>query len=194
MPAPTEQEIAKKKRDYEKLLKKLDDHGRMRENLAISSLRSAIRKEWMRNPTKLAVLYEAMEPDMNPNTRTKWLYRCAICGELFKLADVEVDHISGEHSLKGPEDFEGFWENILLVPKTGLQALCKNDHATKTYQQRYNLSWDEAVARKKVIQKMDQSAAVQKKELQEYGYSGKSVANAEAREKCYLELLEKGEI
>ena len=37
MPAPTEQEIAKKKRDYEKLLKKLDDHGRMRENLAISS-------------------------------------------------------------------------------------------------------------------------------------------------------------
>lgn len=37
MPAPTEQEIAKKKRDYERLLKKLDDHGRMRENLAISS-------------------------------------------------------------------------------------------------------------------------------------------------------------
>lgn len=194
MVTPTKSEIAKKERDYHQHLKKLDEDGRIKDNLAITSLRSAIRKEWMRNPAKLAVLYEAMQPDMDNSTRTKWLFKCAVCNGLFKLADVEVDHIKGEHSLSCAEDFVEFYNNILRVKKSGLQVLCKDDHAIKTYSERYNVTWEEAVSKKKVIQKLNQTASEQKKELRSYGFKASEIANETLREKAYEQLLKEGKI
>lgn len=194
MPVPTIQEINKKKQDYLKNLAKLDNDGRVSEKYILSSLRSAIRKEWMRNPAKLAALYEAMVPDMNPNTRTKWLFKCAICGNLFKGSDVEVDHIKGEHSFKTIEDFDNYYHNILRVKKDGLQVLCTSDHDLKTIVERYSYTWEEAVSRKVFISKVKQSSAIQKKELQSFGYKGKDTCNQDQRDVLYMKLIEEGKL
>ena len=93
MAIPSKEELAKKEKQYKGFLSKLDEEGRMKEKAALSAFRSAVRKIWMRSPTKLAVLHEAMIPDSDPKTRTKYLYKCAICEGLFKLADVSVDHL-----------------------------------------------------------------------------------------------------
>lgn len=194
MPTPTEKEILKKKQDLEGFLKKLDDEGRIKENIAVSMLRSSIRQAWMRAPNKLAALLLAMEPDLDPNTRTKWLYRCAIYDKLYKLADVEVDHIEGEHSFKCAEDFQNYWDKVLMAPVSSLQVLSKEAHAIKTYAERYGLSWEEAESRKKVIAKGNQPVADQKKELISYGFKATEVSNAVKREAAYLQLLEERKI
>lgn len=193
MVIPTKAEIDKKHKEYTHNLSKLNDDGVLSSSWAVKTLHSAIRKEWMKSPTKLAVLYEAMHPDLNPKTRTKWLFRCAICNELFKGADVEVDHIKGEHSFLSIDDFRTYWDNILMVPKSGLQVLCKQDHAIKTYSERYNVSWSEAIKRKNLINKLNQPVNIQKKELQAAGFTSNMVSNEEKRTKCYIKLLEGGE-
>lgn len=192
MPVPSEADINKKRKEYESNLKKLDEEGRIKEKLALSYMISAIRKEWMKSPTKLAILHEAMVPDMNPKTRTKWLYKCAICEDMFKGADVEVDHIIGEHSFTDISMFEDYWNNILRVPKSGLQVLCKVCHSIKTFSERYNCTWEEAVSKKKIILKMNQTAKQQKDELASYGYKPKDISNETLREQCYIELFDKG--
>lgn len=189
MPVPTKAEIAKKQKDLEGFLKKLDAEGKIRETIAVSMVRSAIRQVWMFAPNKLAVLLQAMEPDLDPVTRTKWLYRCAICDKLFKLKDVEVDHKLGEHSFLKPEDFMSYWENILNAPTTSLQVLCIEDHRVKTYMEANNITWEAAVAKKKFIAKTKQKAGEQKKELLALGYKPSQVANQEARDVCYEEIL-----
>lgn len=194
MVTPTNQEIAKKKNDYEKHIGKLDEDGRVNEKYVMNSIRSAIRKEWMRNPAKLAVLYEAMVPDMNPATRTKWLFRCAICDNLFKLTDVQVDHIEGEHSFINPEDFNNYYNKILRVKKDGLRVLCIPDHEVKTLCERYGYTWEEGVKRKAFIIKVKQKADVQKKELKLFGYKGKDVDNQDKRDSLYMKLLEEGKL
>ena len=194
MVTPTKTEIDKKRKDYEKNLKKIDDTGKLSEKWAISSLRSAIRKEWMKNPVKLAVLYEAMVPDMNPDTRTKWLYKCAICGGMFKASEVEVDHCIGEHSFTSIDDFKNYWDNILMVPKSGLQVLCIEDHETKTYSERYNVPWDEAILKKTIIKKMNQPAKKQIEELLSYGYTKKDLTNSDKREIIYRILVDEGRL
>lgn len=194
MPVPTDKEIAKKEKELEDLLKKLDEDGRIRENLAISSLRSAIRKEWMRAPNKLAALALARVPDLDPNTRTKWLYKCAITGKLFKAADVEVDHCFGNHSFTKIEDFPEYWDKILNAPLSELQVVNKESHAIKTYMEKHNITWEEAVARKAVIKKMKQTAKDQKKELLSFGFQNKDISNEEKRESCYEKLWEEGKL
>lgn len=156
-------------------------------------LRSQSRRIWARHPTKLAYKQSRRyKAPVGKNNKDVWVSDCEICG--CQSRKCEVDHIKEGGSFDDWESYTVWLERILWVSFEDLRELCQECHSVVTYQQRYNLSWEEAVARKKVIQKMNQSAAVQKKELQKSGYSGKSVANAEAREKCYLELLEKGEI
>lgn len=194
MVTPTKKEIAKKKSDLEKHLKCLDEDGRIKQTKAVSALRSAIRLTWMRAPNKLAVLEMARVPDMNPATRTKWLFKCAICGNMFKQADVEVDHIIGNHKFTDPDDFPTYWDNMLNVPISGLQVLCKEDHSIKTFQEGRGISWQEAVDKKVVIRYCNWKVAKQKEYLKKEGFKPAEISNAEKREKCWTKLYETGKI
>jgi hypothetical protein len=97
-------DIEKRQKKLEQFKKHLDTQGRVSEKKLCSDLRSAIRAVWMKHDTKLSYLYEHTIPDMNPETRTKWLVQCECCKEMFKLGDVEINHKVGEHSLKTLED------------------------------------------------------------------------------------------
>lgn len=145
MTVPTQSDIKKREDKLKQFLKRLDADGKPQEKHVVSTVRSAIRSSWMKSDVKLAYLYMNTIPDMDDSTRTKWLCRCEMCGELFKLTDVEIDHKEGNHSFTKVEDFENYFNKILMVGFDDLQILCKdNCHAQKTYMERYGVSWEEA--------------------------------------------------
>lgn len=145
MATPSEAEKQKVQKKLEGLLKKLNPDGSpkrpMDDNLAKGLMRDAVRKKWMFCPTKLAFLLMNRIPDMDNSTRTKWLQRCAICGELFKEGEVNVDHRFGEKSFTEWGDAQSYASSILDVCFDDLQILCIKDHKTKTRCEALGLDW-----------------------------------------------------
>jgi hypothetical protein len=197
MTIPSKADIDKKKKELEGHLKHLDENGRIKQAKLLEMIRSSLRKTWMSSPQKLAYLEMTRIPDMNPATRTKWLWRCEICGGLFKLDEINVDHVEGNHIFIKLSDFENYAENILNVPITGLQILCIEDHETKTYLEKHGLSWDVAARIKKAIRMEKETggkgkgvAARQKKFLLSKGFKTKDIGNTADRRECYLKLVD----
>ena len=183
---PSEADIKKKEKQLQDFLKKLNPDGTSKEKDMVSVVRSAIRKSWMRSPTKLAYLTMHTKPDMDDSTRTKWKIQCECCQGWFKLDQVEVDHISGNHTFTKVRDFEDYFENILMVGFDGLQILCKDGcHATKSYSEKNGVSFEEAGYFKVII------SLEKKKMLQDFIKSKgeKPQRNAELRREQALRLL-----
>lgn len=188
MTIPTQTDIKKRQEKLKQFLKRLDADGKPQEKHVVSVVRSAIRSSWMKSDVKLAYLYMNTIPDMDDSTRTKWLCRCEMCGELFKLTDVEIDHKQGNHSFTKVEDFENYFNNILMVGFDDLQILCKdNCHAQKTYMERYGVSWEEAGYQKIAV-------SLIKKKMDKDWLKAKGVtpqSSAEKRRVQIVELLKK---
>lgn len=189
MTVPSQADINKRKKALEGFKKKLDADGRASEKALCSAIRSAIRSVWLKHDTKLAYLYERTIPDMNPNTRTKWLIQCESCGEMFKLSDVEVNHLRGENQLLSFEDVLPFTQSILGVGYDDIEVLCKDCHAIQTYSERYGVTLEEAKLEKDVIKKINQKVTTQKKELLAAGYKASDISNEEKRRDAYRKLL-----
>ena len=151
MTIPSKLDIKKREDKLNQFLKKLDKDGKPQEKHVLSVVRGAIRSAWMKSDVKLAYLYMNTIPDMDDSTRTKWLAKCEMCGGLFKLTDIEIDHRYGNHTLTKVEDFENYFNNILMVGFDDLSILCKEDHAVKTLAESQGISIDAARLEKKVI-------------------------------------------
>lgn len=145
MAVPSEIEKQKVQKKLEAFLKKLNPDGSpkrpMDDNLAKGLMRDAVRKKWMHCPTKLAFLLMNRIPDMDNSTRTKWLQRCAICGNIFKETEVNVDHKAGEMSFTDWSLAQPYASNILDVRFEDLQILCIPDHKTKTRCESLGIDW-----------------------------------------------------
>lgn len=188
MTVPSKADIDKRKKSLEKFKSKLDANGKASEKALCSAIRSAIRGVWLKHDTKLAYLYERTVPDMNPNTRTKWLIQCECCGEMFKLGDIEINHKQGENPLLSFEDVLPFTKSILGVGFDDIEVLCKGCHSILTYSERYGMSFEDAKQEKWVIAKINQTVAAQKKELLAAGFTAKEITNEESRRSCYRKL------
>jgi hypothetical protein len=186
---PSKADIEKRQKKLEQFKKHLDTQGRVSEKKLCSDLRSAIRAVWMKHDTKLSYLYEHTIPDMNPETRTKWLVQCECCKEMFKLGDVEINHKVGEHSLKTLEDVLPFAQSILGVSYDDIEILCKGCHSIFTYSERYGMDFESAKKEKLVIEKINQTVAKQKKELLAAGFKAADISNEEKRREAYRKLL-----
>ncbi len=186
---PSEADLKKKKKQLEDLMKQIDpETGKSTEYKMVMVVRSAIRKAWMRSPTKLAYLNSRVVPDMDNSTRTKWKIQCECCGGWFKLDQIEVDHIEGNHSFKQLSDFENYFNKILMVGFEGLQILCKDTcHANKTYSEKNGCSVEEAAIIKKAvaIQKLKQDVDF----IRKNGYTPAS--NQAKRKQQLIEVLTK---
>jgi hypothetical protein len=183
---PSEADIKKKEKQLQDFLKKLNSGGTSKEKDMVSVVRSAIRKSWMRSPTKLAYLTMHTKPDMDDTTRTKWKIQCECCQGWFKLNEVEVDHIWGNHSFTKVSDFENYFNNILMVGFDDLQILCKDGcHAIKSYAEKNGMTFEEA-SKMKIIIDLEK-----KKMLQDFIKSKgeKPASNAEKRREQALRLL-----
>jgi hypothetical protein len=189
MAKPSKADLDKKKDFKESLIKSIGG-DKLSDKKMCTILRSCVRKTWMMSPVRLLKLEQGRIADMDPTTRTKWLCGCEHCAGLFKMTDVEVDHIKGEHQLKTLSDIEKFARSILDVTLDELQIFCKPCHEAKTYAERYCITFDEAVTEKKVILwiKVNDTLA-QKRLLVQYSFTETQMSNAGKRKECYRAIL-----
>jgi glutaredoxin len=64
---------------------------------------------------------------------------------------MEVDHRTGEHSLRKISDIQQFVEGIVFVRKEDLAFLCKPCHKIKTLAERQGMSHEDAAIEKQAI-------------------------------------------
>lgn len=162
MTIPSQADLTKRKNNRDKLAKKITEDGHLKEAEMVRIVRKAIDSAWMTAAHKLVFLEDRIIPDMDETTRTKWLIKCNQCGELFKLTDVNVDHVIGEFACTNREQFADYIFSRLDVGFDDLQILCvdipkKNHtgcHQIKTLSERLGISFDEARVEKSVIEIM----------------------------------------
>ena len=132
----------------------------------MSWLRGGIRRSlWNKSPIKLEYIKKHRKRIPNPNPKGKvetvWGGSCGLCGEDFVLAQLDVDHKEGNHSLNELSDIQSFIENIVLVTEDDLQFACKTCHKIKNQQQRKGISFEQASYEKIAIdlikKKLDKS-------------------------------------
>jgi hypothetical protein len=189
MTVPSQADIKKREDKLKEFMKKLNEDGSPQEKHVVAVVRSAIRQAWMKSDVKLAYLYSKTIPDMDDSTRTKWLIRCEICEGLFKLSDVEIDHVHvGGSSFTKVEDFPNYFNNILMVNFDGLQVLCKEGcHRTKTLSESLNISFDDAKIEREVIQICKMKAVQIDKWLSDRGMT--VAKNPQSRRDAVREVL-----
>lgn len=190
MTVPSQADIKKREAKLQQFLKKLDADGKPQEKHVLSVVRGAIRSAWMKSDVKLAYLYMHTIPDMDDKTRTKWLVKCEMCGELFKLTDVEIDHRHGNHTFTKVEDFENYFNNILMVGFDNLSILCKEDHACKTLAESQGISIESARLEKAVIAICKGSAKEIDAFLEQHGVTGYT-RNKDGRRNVVRDVLKK---
>lgn len=124
----------------------------------LSFIRGGIRRYlWAKNPIKLDFMKDSRQRIINPNVKgrkahpTVWGGVCEQCLKSFPTNAMEVDHKTGEHSLKRVEDIQKFVEGIVFVRKEDLAWLCKPCHKAKTYSERTGMSLEDALVEKQAI-------------------------------------------
>lgn len=187
---PKKKDLAKREAKIASLRKSIGSGGKLTDKQMCTIIRTSVRKSWMRSPVKLLKLELAKVPDYDDSNRRTWKIQCEHCQEWFKLTDVEVDHIKGEHKLQTLDDVTGFAKSILDVSLDDLQIFCKPCHEIKTYAERHGLSHDTAVVEKRLIAYLKVNKVDKQKELLlQHGYSGKEVSNAEKRKTLLRNLI-----
>ena len=157
-----------------------------------SFIRGGIRKGlWSTNPVKLEFI-KANRVKVPLGRKTKsnpeglvWGAECKLCNNPFRLNDIQVDHIEGNHSLKSVDDLKEFIENIVFVDDSKLQLVCKGCHKTKTHSEKKGITFEQAKTEKQAIEKSKQSVSIQKEELIKLGFKESEITNAKKRRECY---------
>lgn len=124
----------------------------------MSWLRGGLRKGvWNRHPVKLSFLtknrFKKLDGYTKKDKKPKYVFAatCALCHQDHKLANIEVDHKQGGHSLRTIDDIMDFVKGIVLVNEADLQLVCKPCHKAKSYSEKEGLSFEDAVIEKQVI-------------------------------------------
>lgn len=129
----------------------------------MSWVRGGIRRGlWEKHPVKLEYMGEQTFKIVNTNPRSMKAHpmvnasRCAICGVVEKITVekknyFEVDHMTGNHSLRSMDDLRAFVEAMLFVTKADLQIVCKPCHKVKSYAEKEGISFELAFATKEAI-------------------------------------------
>lgn len=147
--------------DEEKKLWEIYPHIWSSESAYMSWLRGGLRRYlWSKNPVKLEFIKQNRIKIPNPNPKGKvkevWGGVCALTGETHVIGDMEVDHISGNHSLKTLDDLVPFVKGIVMVTLEDLQLVSKEAHKIKSYAEKQGISFEEAKIEKEVIELIKQ--------------------------------------
>jgi hypothetical protein len=118
-------------------------------------MRGGLRRSlWLRHPVKLELLRkERFRAPLGQAGREVWCCVCAICKDIKRQSDCQVDHQHPAGKLSGIEDISPFIQRLAFVEEKDLRILCVDCHRICSYAERYGLTFDEAHARKKEIAK-----------------------------------------
>lgn len=127
------------------------------ESAYMSWLRGGIRRYlWSKNPVKLEFIKQNRVKIPNPNPKGKvkevWGGVCALTGDTYPIGDMEVDHKTGNHSLKTLDDLVPFIKGIVMITLDDLQLVSKEAHKIKSYAEKQGITFEEARCEKKAIQ------------------------------------------
>ena len=192
--------------DLGKEFKRMAEEFEISDKEVLSSVRTMIRSMWSDGVFKLEFLKR--NSVLIPNTNTRSMkrfpmvrkYQCAICGEMFGSTEVELDHIESENTLTSYEHINDFMTNIVLTSPDKLQVLCKDKktkklgvtrfgcHSTKTYSERYNVTFEEARAEKEAKRLVDKK--LDKQFLIDHNVKAENIGSTQAvRRKQIVEIL-----
>ena len=172
------------------------------ESAFMSWIRGGIRAGlWNKHPVKLEFIKKSRIkiPNTNPRSMKRfpevWATKCAITGEIIPLNKAEVDHKTGEHTLRNLDDIASFIKDIVLVTEDDLQIVSKDVHKIKTLAERKGITFEEAVIEKKVIAFGKLSVDEQNKMLTEIYESDKLsfLTSKSKRVEAYRQYLKRGE-
>lgn len=116
-------------------------------------LRGHFRRVWSRYPIKIEFKKKnSYLPPADYKGKGKKLGTCALCGEKnIPISHLEVDHIDFAGSFDSKETaFEWFWK--LLCDESNMQLVHKQCHKIKSYAERKNISFEDAMIEKKAIE------------------------------------------
>ncbi len=164
----------------------------MTESAYLAWIRSALRSKSLRWPPRASALVAARQPYNGENKLQKWVYKCAICKQMFKGKEVVVDHYpKPAGSILTTSDIGPFAEN-LFCEVDNLRCLCVQCHDVHTLAEKNNISFEEAVVEKRIIEICKQSTDKVVAYLAKNGYTGSLVSNAIKRKQLVTKIL-KGE-
>ncbi|MNF51329.1 hypothetical protein D3C85_737390 [compost metagenome] len=124
----------------------------------MSWVRGGIRAGlWKKHPVKLEFLRQNTILTVNTNPRSMKRFpmvkaaRCALCRAVHSIKDIEVDHLTGNHSLRSMDDLRAFIEAMIMVTFDDLQLVCKPCHKIKSYAEKQGITFADARAEKHAI-------------------------------------------
>lgn len=119
-----------------------------------SWLRGGLRRGlWEKYPPKLEFKNKVCKPPPEGYTgKAKSGIECALTGEWEGKSKLEIDHRSGNVSLKDWEDLLPFVMHLCFDSDDKVQAVKKEAHKVKSYAEKMGISFAEALAEKKTIE------------------------------------------
>lgn len=177
--------------DINKELKRMAKEFGLTEKEVATNWRNAVRSAWGNSVfkrdfyTKRAVKIKNTNPRSVKRFPTVTKYECAICKEMFSVRETELDHLLDENKMTDLSHANDFMKAIFFTSPDKLQILCKDKkkkvkgkneivrfgcHSVRTYQSRYNVTFEEALLSKQIIDICkDDNKVIDK--LKEFGYN-----------------------
>ena len=154
-----------------------------------SYLRGCLRRGiWEKSPIKLDFKNKAChKPPDDYTGRAKSGVICPLSGVFVGKSKSEVDHREGNKPLRSMEDILPFIMH-LVPPKGSLQLVEKEAHKIKSYAERQNISYEEAVILKQAIA-WEKNKIDHQKFLVDKGFSTEETSNAKKRREVYIRYI-----
>jgi hypothetical protein len=148
---------------------------------------SGIRRIWMYHPVKLE-----LKKKYRKKVDGVFKVPCAICENWYIQGVVEIDHMAPVLPCTEMKHLGPYTDRLLNVPLDLLQILCKKCHTTKTYAEKYNMSFAEAVIEKKLIIMCNNAPAARKWAISyQVEYKNLKQIRIELRKALFKESIEK---
>lgn len=159
-------------------------------------VKGLLRKCWSNYPARndwkasqLKVVDSSLREELGFSKRTKKCGQCALCNEWFPGSSLEVDHKQSSNGCTNKQEAEQFLWYCVGGTGEDWQLVCKPCHKIKTYSERTNVSFEEALIEKKIIA-WEKDKSIQHQEyLLSLGYTKEQTSNAKKRRDCYREVL-----
>jgi len=154
-------------------------------------LRGCLRKAWSKNPIKHEYIkkmrYKIPNPNPNGRAKTVFGFKCEMCSKEYPIGHCQVDHITPAGKLNDVDDIQGFVERLLFVTEDDLRLVCHGCNSALAMADRYGISYEEAIIRKKVIEKSKLPIEKQKSILTSHSLP---CHNAQSRKKSWRKYIE----